>query len=257
MNDDRHQELRLLVQADCDGELTPRDAAAVAAHLQDCAECRTLQQDLALTKAAMRDEAPRYRAPDDFRRRMEAVIATNTPRSQATKPRWQWGGWLGSFGSFGLGAAVAAALILLIVVPRSDPGVEQSVLDGHLRALQSDRLYDVASTDQHTVKPWFAGKLDFTPPVKDLAAQGFPLKGGRVDTVHGRAVAAMVYGRARHVIDLYVWSRPNTGDAPPRDLVRNGYNLVTWSRGDMSFWAVSDLNREELDAFVRDWQATP
>ncbi len=254
MNDDSHRELRLLVQADCDGELQPRDAAAVAAHLEDCAECRVLQRDLRATKAALRDEAPRYRAPDDFRRRMEAMTATNAPRPHAPAPRWRWGAW---FGSFGLGAAVAAALVLLIVVPRDNGGVEQSVLDGHLRALQSDRLYDVASTDQHTVKPWFAGKIDFTPPVKDLAAQGFPLKGGRIDTVHGRAVAAMIYGRAKHVIDLYVWSQPKAGDAPSRDLSRNGYNLVTWSKGDMRFWAVSDLNREELDDFVRDWQAAP
>jgi anti-sigma factor RsiW len=254
MSDDRHQELRLLVQADCDGELAPREAAAVAAHLDDCAECRTLQRDLRATKAAVRDQAPRYQAPDDFRRRMAAMMAADAPRPRAAKPRWRWGGWLGSFG---FGAAVAAALILLIVMPRNDTGIEQSVLDGHLRALQSDRLYDVASTDQHTVKPWFAGKLDFTPPVKDLAAQGFPLKGGRIDTVHGRTVAAMVYGRAKHAIDLYVWSRPDIGDAPPRDVTRSGYNLVTWSRGDMIFWAVSDLNRAELDDFVRDWQTAP
>lgn len=254
MSDERHQELRLLVQADCDGELGPRDAAAVAAHLADCAECRMLQGGLRAAKAAVRDEAPRYQASDDFRRRVTTAIIAASPRSRPIAPRRQWGGWLSSFG---LGAVVIAALILLIVVPRTDTGIEQSVLDGHLRALQSDRLYDVVSTDRHTVKPWFAGKLDFTPPVKDLAAQGFPLKGGRVDIVHGRAVAAMVYGRAMHIIDLYVWRRTNTGNAPPRDMTRNGYNLVTWSRGDMNFWAVSDLNRDELDEFVGDWQAAP
>jgi anti-sigma factor RsiW len=143
-------------------------------------------------------------------------------------------------------------------VPRGgDTGIEQSVHDGHLRTLQSDRLFDVASTDRHTVKPWFAGKLDFSPPVKDLAAQGFPLEGGRIDTVHGQGVAAMVYRHAKHVIDLYVWRRANTGDAPQRDLARRGFNLVTWSRSDMRFWAVSDLNGTELDAFVRDWRAAP
>jgi anti-sigma factor RsiW len=249
MTDDRHQELRLLVQADIDGELTARDAAAIAVHLDGCAECRALQRALRRTKAQIRADATRHAAPENFRLRMADMIAADAPKP-AAKRQWNWAGWLGSFG---LGAAVAAALLLTIQVPH-DSGTEEAVLDGHLRALQSGRLYDVASSDRHTVKPWFDGKVDFAPPVRDLAAQGFPLRGGRLDTVRGRAVAAMVYGRARHTIDLFVWRRPDASDTAPRDAVRNGYNLVAWSSGGMMFWAVSDLNRAELDAFVRDWQ---
>ncbi len=254
MNDDRHQELRLLVQADCDGELPPRDAAAVAAHLEGCAACRALQDQLRATKAAVHAEATRHTAPDRVRQHMETMIAASAVPQRAPAPRRAWGGWIGSFG---VGAALAAAPVLLVVVPQDDSGVARSVLDGHLRALQSSHLYDVASTDQHTVKPWFDGRVDFAPPVKDLAALGFPLKGGRLDTVDGRTVAALVYGRAKHVIDLYVWQTPGAGAAPPRDLTRNGYNLVSWSNAAMTFWAVSDLNRQELDEFVRDWQAAP
>jgi anti-sigma factor RsiW len=130
---------------------------------------------------------------------METMFAAKAPKQPGR--RRQWGSWIGSFG---VGATLAAILVLLVGAPRNDSGTEQTVLDGHLRALQSGHLYDVASSDQHTVKPWFDGRLDFAPPVKALAAQGFLLKGGRLDIVDGRAVAALVYNRVKHVIDLYV-----------------------------------------------------
>ena len=251
MNEDRHQALRLLVQADIDSDLDARDAAAVAAHLGECAECRALQAELRATKARTRKETTYFVAPDDFRRRMAALAASNPPlRSAPRRMRWQWGGWVGSFG---LGAAVAAALMLAIYVPR-DGGDAQSVLDGHLRALQSGHAIDVVSTDRHTVKPWFDGKLDFTPPVKDLAAQGFPLRGGRLDAIGGRPAAALVYGHAKHAIDLYVWPT-GARDEAASDATRKGYNFVTWVSGGMRFWAVSDLNAAELGEFARDWHA--
>jgi anti-sigma factor RsiW len=118
--------------------------------------------------------------------------------------------------------------------------------------LQPGHLEDVVSTDQHTVKPWFDGKLDFAPPVKDLAAAKFPLLGGRLDYLNGRAVAALVYGRDKHLIDLFIW--PDRGSATPVATVRNGYNAVHWSDGGMTFWAVSDLEARELREFARLWQ---
>lgn len=240
------------MQADCDGELTPRDAAAVAAHLEECTDCRALHRNLLVIKEGVHANVSYHEAPDHFRRRMETMFAANAPKQPGR--RRQWGGWIGSFG---VGAALAAILVLLVSAPRGDNGTEQTVLDGHLRALQSGHLYEVASSDQHTVKPWFDGRLDFAPPVKDLAAQGFPLKGGRLDIVDGRAVAALVYNRAKHVIDLYVVHRQNTGEASPREATRNGYNIISWSDGEIVYWAVSDLNRRELGEFVRDWRATP
>jgi len=251
VSDDRHQELRLLVQADCDGELAPRDAAAVAAHLEDCTDCRALHRNLLATKESVRANASYHEAPDGFRRRMETLIGAKAPKQPGHR---RWGAWIGSFG---VGAALAAMLLLLIGAPRNDSATGQTVLDGHLRALQSGHLYDVASSDQHTVKPWFDGRLDFAPQVKDLAAQGFPLKGGRVDIVDGRAVAALVYNRAKHVIDLYVVPTRNADEARPHELMRNGYNIISWPHGEVVYWAVSDLNQRELGEFVRHWQAAP
>lgn len=255
MRDERHEELRLLVQADADGELAVRDAAAVAAHLADCAECRSLQGVLRETKESVRAAAPYHRASEDFRNRMTSLIVKNAPpapsRSRRLAWRFNWG-WLG--GSFGVGALAAASLLLLVALPQ-DEDIESSVIDSHIRALQPGHLLDVPSSNQHTVKPWFDGRLDFAPPVKDLAAQGFPLIGGRLDYVAGRPAAALIYRRAKHIIELFVWPRANADAAAPHQTVRNGYNLIQWSSGQMNFWAVSDLNREELGEFVREWRA--
>ncbi len=255
MRDERHEELRLLVQADTDGELAVRDAAAVAAHLADCAECRSLQNALRETKESVRAAAPYHRASEDFRNRMTSLIVKNAPaaasRSRRLAWRFSWG-WLG--GSFGVGALAAASLLFLVALPQ-DEGIETSVIDSHIRALQPGHLLDVPSSNQHTVKPWFDGRLDFAPPVKDLAAQGFPLIGGRLDYVAGRPAAALIYGRAKHIIELFVWPRANAAAAAPHQTARNGYNLIQWSSGQMNFWAVSDLNIEELGEFVREWRA--
>jgi anti-sigma factor RsiW len=256
MRDERHEELRLLVQADTDGELAARDAATVAAHLADCAECQSLQDTLRETKESVRAAAPYHRASEDFRNRMTSLIAKNTPaapsRSRRLAWRFNWG-WLG--GSFGVGALAAASLLLLVALPQ-DEGIESSVIDSHIRALQPGHLLDVPSSNQHTVKPWFDGRLDFAPPVTDLAAQGFPLVGGRLDYVAGRPAAVLIYGRKKHIIDLFVWPNANAAGTAPSQTVRNGYNLIQWSSGQMNFWAASDLNKEELEEFVRDWRAT-
>ena len=256
MIDERHEELRLLVQADADGELAARDAATVAAHLEDCVECRALQRALRATKENLRAEAPYHRASEDFRNRMTSLIADNAttvPPSRVPRQgrRFNWG-WLG--GSFGAGALVAASLLFLVALPRSE-GVENSLIDSHVRALEPGHLLDVPSSNQHTVKPWFDGRLDFSPPVKDLAAQGFPLVGGRLDYVAGRPAAALIYGRAKHVIELFVWPSANDAETAPNETVHNGYNIVHWSHGQMNFWAISDLNKEELGEFVRDWRS--
>jgi anti-sigma factor RsiW len=157
--------------------------------------------------------------------------------------------------SFGLGAACAAVLALLLLTPAMPPGLTDQIVAGHVRALQPGHLQDVASEDRHTVKPWFDGRLDFAPPVKDLAAARFPLTGGRLDYLDGRPVAALVYQRDKHVINLFVW--PGAGDGPPQTAERQGYNIVHWSQGGMNFWAVSDVELSQLKEFAADWRQTP
>jgi anti-sigma factor RsiW len=157
--------------------------------------------------------------------------------------------------SFGVGAAMAASLMLLVPQP-GQQGLSDQIVASHMRSLQAGHLADVASTDCHTVKPCFDGKIDFAPPVKDLAAQGFPLLGGRLDYLAGRPVAALVYGRAKHSINLFVWPEPGMADAVRTVSERNGYNVIHWRRDGMTLWAVSDLEMRELSGFVDLWSAT-
>ncbi|MGH7153425.1 MAG: anti-sigma factor family protein, partial [Acetobacteraceae bacterium] len=193
-------------------------------------------------------------------RRLATAQAPVPPPRQAP---WQtlWQGmvrrWREAL-AFGGGAAVAAAVVLLLVLPGGGGEIAQDVASAHIRALQPGHLMDVVSTDQHTVKPWFDGRLDFAPPVKDLAAQGFPLIGGRLDYLDGHPAAALVYRRAKHLIDLYVWpaqSSTSGGPTAPRTGERNGYHLVHWRQDGMQLWAVSDVEAAQLRAFVRDWRA--
>jgi anti-sigma factor RsiW len=194
----------------------------------------------------LRADAPYHRAPESLRRAIVAGLGEKAPQ-RARSPAWWRDG-----ASFAIGAAMAAAIALLVIAPAQQDLIDQ-VVAGHVRALQPGHLEDVVSTDQHTVKPWFDGKLDFAPPVKDLAAKNFPLLGGRLDYLGGREVAALVYGHDKHIIDLFVW--PERDGLAPSGSARNGYNVVHWSAGGMNFWAVSDLEAGELRTFVQQWQA--
>ena len=250
----------LLVQAELDGELDAAQAAVLEVHRADCPICRAAQEELLRTRALLRAE-PYEATPDDVRARVMARLRQAQPRAvpaPAPRPARPWWGWLGapSLG-FGLGAACAAAIAFLVVLPQRSDLVDAVVAD-HIRALQPGHLEDVVSTDQHTVKPWFDGRIDFAPPVKDFAAEGFPLKGGRLDYLDGRPVAALVYQRDKHVIDLYVW--PASGTAPAHlasDTAIQGYNVAHWAEDGMNFWAVSDVERAQLDDFVALWRKSP
>jgi anti-sigma factor RsiW len=242
----------LLVQAEFDGELDAADALRAAQHRQTCPECSDAYAQLSATRALLRESAPRYQAPESLRRAIHSGLKVT--RTAATPPPTRPGrSWWRESVSFGAGAALAACIALYVVAPG-----QQSLLDdvvaSHVRALQPGHLEDVISTDQHTVKPWFDGRIDFAPPVKDLAAKQFPLLGGRLDYLNGRPVAALIYGSDKHVIDLYVW--PGSGGPMPSTATRNGYNTVHWSENGMEFWAVSDLEAGKLNNFVRDWRAS-
>jgi anti-sigma factor RsiW len=242
-------EMTLLVQADFDGELDAAQAAALAAHRADCPICQAASERLGRVRQTLRAQASYHRAPDALRAQLTARAAP--PRIAIARAA----GWRRAAASFVAGGAIAAA-VMLMVVPSGTPGLADQVLAGHLRALEPGHLEDVPSTDQHTVKPWFDGKLDFAPPVKNLAAEGFPLEGGRLDYLAGRRVAAMVYGRAKHVIDLFAW--PEAGaDTAPTVMERDGYNIVRWRQNGMTLWAVSDVERDQLVDFAERWRAAP
>lgn len=198
----------------------------------------------------IRREGTRHAPPAALAERIRADLQGEQAPPARPRRAPVSGRWLQALSLFGAGAATAWGLALaLLVVPVQD-ATSEAVTDSHVRSLMASHLADVASTDQHTVKPWFAGKLDFSPPVIDLAAEGMPLTGGRMDYIDGRAVAALVYRAGPHVINLFLWPAADGKSTKPQLQARRGYNLVHWTQAGMQAWAVSDLNASELQAFA-------
>jgi anti-sigma factor RsiW len=242
----------LLVQAELDGELDAAQAAALEAHRQGCPICQAAQAELLRARALLRAE-PYETTPDDVRARVIARLRQAAPQAvpPATRPpRRSWSTLWGSGIGFGLGAACAAALAFLVVLPQRNDLVDQVVAD-HIRALQPGHLTDVVSTDQHTVKPWFNGRVDVAPPVVDLTAESFTLLGGRLDYIDSEPVAAIVYQRRKHVINLFVAQHLGARRTRTASESIQGYNIRHWSQDGLDLWVVSDLAGEELDEFVQ------
>jgi len=261
------EERRVLLHAFLDDELDPERSLDVQSHLDACPDCaREHAAHLAL-RSALRDEALYFRPPEGFENRIRATLASQGATERAAD-RAGPAGRTGAFGIFRrmpwawLPAGAAAALLILTTIsswrfdasasrPTADELLAQEVIASHVRSLMANHLTDVLSTDQHTVKPWFSGRLDFSPPVLDLASDGFELVGGRLDYLAARPVAALVYQRRRHVINLMVWPAPRDPDSSLTAATRQGYHLLHWIRGGMSHWAVSDLNEPEMMEFAR------
>jgi anti-sigma factor RsiW len=242
------EEMRLLVQADLDGELDAAATAALAGHLAECPGCAALRQELTGLSARLKGELRPYAAPASLRRALEARFS---PPAAAPPPPSGFRRRVLPFATFGAGAAIAACLALLLLPAGTDPDAE--LVADHIRALQPGHLTDVLSSDQHTVKPWFDGRIDYAPPVRDFAGAGFPLIGGRLDYVRDRAVAVLAYRRDKHLIDLYVWPDQGAASGPVTD-ARNGYNIVRWREDGMAFTAVSDVELGQLRDFAELWR---
>ncbi len=243
MTDGEHVSARL--EAWLDGELGASEAAAVEAHVKACGACGALAARQRALRSAIRKELPPLAAPDVLRARIRDAVREAAPRAGPVR--------LVPWRGIGLVAAAVVAIVGAWWTGAWWQGrreIVTQVLAAHVRSLMPGHLTDVASTDQHTVKPWFDGRLDYSPPVTDEAARGFPLLGGRLDYIGGHAVAALVYGRRLHRINLFVWPERN-GTLGRAQAERDGYHVIHWTRGDMTYWAVSDLNAEELEAFVR------
>ncbi|WP_262273548.1 anti-sigma factor family protein [Microvirga yunnanensis] len=249
-------DMKVLLHGHLDGELDAANAFQVEDHLRTCATCSSEYQRLQELRAALREDSLRYRAPDALRARvLEALVPAPASPVAPTTARW----WQRLRLSQHLGipaAAFAAGLAVALIVPRSSPDLEQELVSEHVRSLMANHITDVTTSDRHTVKPWFDGRLDFAPPVVDLVGDGFALTGGRLDYVAGRAVAALVYKRREHVINLFIWpaEKNRVSAEGGQSSVINGYNTLRWSGSGMIFWAVSDLNAVELQEFMHRFQ---
>jgi anti-sigma factor RsiW len=242
------QHARMLIHGYVDGELDLVRALEIEHHTRGCGDCmREYKAQLAL-REAIGASSLYDRAPADLQRRVRSSVrqANRAASPQRALP-WR---------RLGLAAAllalviVAAALARTLLMPSVNDRLADEVLASHVRSLMADHLTDVASSDQHTVKPWFDGKLDFSPAVEDLASQGFPLIGGRLDYLDNHPVAALVYQRRRHFINLFIWPSSDM-NAAARDSIYQGYNLIHWSQSGMTYWAASDLSPDELRTFVQ------
>jgi len=244
------QEARPLVHAYVDGELDVVRCLEVEAHLSTCMACAREQASLRALHSAFSNGALYHEAPAGLERRVRAAVRDARRAEGGRSFALRHYGWTG--------AAAAAVLLVAIMVrgvlplaPSASDLTAQEVVDDHLRSLTANHLTDVLSSNQHTVKPWFDGKLNFAPPVEDLGADGFPLVGGRLDYLDDHPVAAVVYRRRQHVINLFIAPAQHANDALPVSQVRGGYNIIHWTESGMAYWAVSSLSTAELEKFAQ------
>ena len=251
-------DVRNLVHAYLDGELDLMRQMEIDDHLRQCQTCPPIYDSQRALQSALKDDGLYFSASPRLQRQVRASV-----RAAAAPARRRF--WAFSAPSIGLATAAALVLFTVIAGPmlsrrsRGDQ-IAQEVVSAHIRSLMVNHLTDVPSSDQHTVKPWFAGKLDVSPSVVDLQDDGFPLVGGRLDYVENRPVAALAYRRREHVINLFVWPSSSTGATGETLDTRQGYNVISWTSDHTNFWAVSDLNATELRQFgqlVRDHAAAP
>lgn len=239
---DRHVAERL--DAYVDGELPDAEARAIAAHLAACPECSARHGALVALRASIAAQAPYHRADAMLRGRVRAALrAVGGERRRWAMP-WR------PLAAAATIAVVAVGAWQMSAARAARGAIATDVLASHVRSLLGEHLTDVASTDQHTVKPWFNGRLDFSPPVNDFAGAGFPLLGGRLDYVDGHPVAALVYGRRRHMINVFLWPVGHGSSAGAAAASRQGYHLRHWTTPGFVYWVASDLGAAELDQFA-------
>lgn len=247
------EDLRIYLPVYLDDELEAGDCLRVEQHLAGCPDCRRLRSEAEVLRAALRDDELRAEPSTALKKRIATALRSAAQAEEREQRQWRSAAfrWMG----------VAAAVILIsgVVVRMQLPSAREAqmvdeVVSSHVRSLQAGHLVDVPSSDRHTVKPWFQGKLDFAPAVPDLSDSGWTLTGGRLDYLHGRAVAALIYHRRQHAINVFAW--PAT-EAPQKDeqSTENGYNVLHWNHAGLACWAVSDLNAAELAEFAKAWRA--
>jgi anti-sigma factor RsiW len=246
-----------LIQGYLDGELDLARSLEVEQHMRDCQVCASLYRNQIALHSAFKDGSLYYSAPG----RLENRIRSSLRREAKTEAGRRWFDWRW----VQVGVGLAFVLLMAFVIWRAVPGLRpsgdellaQEIVSNHVRSLQlENHRADVISSDQHTVKPWFDGKLDFAPPVMDFSSQGYPLIGGRLEYLNNRAVAALIYQRQKHYINLYIWPVGQSNAIGEVAAKRQGYNLLHWTNSGMNYWAISDLNAVELHEFAQLVQGT-
>lgn len=241
-------ETQELIHGYADGQLDLARSLEMERHFRECPACASAYENLRGMRSAMSGSLPYFKPPAGLERRLHARLRAESREGRSIgwfAMPWKW-------------AAVAAALVLTAAVTwrttlmnhRPEEMLAGDVVSSHVRSLMAEHLTDVPSSDRHTVKPWFNGKLDFSPPVGDFLDKGFTLAGGRLDYLDGRSVAALVYHRRQHVINLFVWPGPEHADSEIQATERQGYHVLHWTKAHMNYWAASDLNTGELTEFA-------
>ncbi len=231
----------LLIGGLVDGELDAANTALVEAHVARCEACREELERLQAVRSLLQIEGVRDRAPESLTRRIASLPEVAPKAANENRvPSWLAPG--------AIGALAASLAMISFVTPATTAAVDQDLVSSHVRSLQPGHLTDVQTTNQHIVKPWFNGRIDFAPPVPELADKGFPLVGGRLDSIDGKTVPAIVYKRRLHTVNLYVWPTKESGE---RAFVKEGFAVREWTRNGLRFAAVSDIPAAELEQFEK------
>ncbi|MET0217934.1 MAG: anti-sigma factor [Burkholderiales bacterium] len=247
------KETRDLLPAHADRELGLRDAVEIDRHLIACPACQGEFARQSALRAAVKKHATRFTAPPHLENSIQAALPGETAHPAVpVKRMWHWN-WLNVGAALASAVAIVWSFGLYLAVPSANDRIADEVVSSHVRSLMVNHIADIASSDQHTVKPWFNGKLDFSPTVSDFTAQGFPLVGARLDYLHGRPVAALVYRHRQHWINEYVWPASNRNESENAlyTLNRQGFHIVHWSEHGMIHWVISDLNPRDLMTLVQ------
>jgi len=231
-----------------DGELDAVSTLEIEEHLHGCVRCTQSSSDHQVIRRRLKTESLYFKAPTDLQRHIQRSVRQ---AARAESPsQWFSLPWIKMAAPVAAAALVVLTLVPFFSGPSSDQLLTQEVVASHIRSLMANHLADVPSTDEHTVKPWFNGKLDFSPPVSDLVKDGFPLIGGRLDYLNNRPVAALVYQRDKHVINVFVWPSESSKQNRAPIHTQQGYHLLHWETAGMNFWIVSDLEAAQLAKFA-------